>query len=91
VLFGFIYPGERALVPDWLMDELLERLRRETRQPAPATRLCAGTLLSREQYLVDVEREGYVDGRTTPLSTMTPKDVAHWTSAIPSRQDADEA
>jgi hypothetical protein len=35
-----------------------------------------------------VEQLGYVDGRLTPASTMTPEDVAVWTEAIPSRQAA---
>jgi hypothetical protein len=48
--------------------------------------VCAGTLLSREQYLHDVEQLGYVDGRLTPASTMTEADVATWTAAIPARQ-----
>ncbi|CAG1018967.1 hypothetical protein BURC_03808 [Burkholderiaceae bacterium] len=91
VLFGFIYPGERSLVPAWLLDELLDRLRDETWQPAPPTRECAGTLLSREQYLHDTERQGYEDGRLAPASTMTAQDVASWTEAIPSRQDAQPA
>jgi hypothetical protein len=80
VLFGFVYPGERSLVPAWLMDELLERLRREGDDAAE--RLCAGTLLSREQYLHDVGRQGYLDGRLEPFGRMTPQDVAHWTDAI---------
>jgi hypothetical protein len=33
-----------------------------------------------------VERLGYVDGRLTPVSTMTPEDVAGWTEAIPERK-----
>ncbi|HZY18768.1 MAG TPA: nucleotidyltransferase [Ramlibacter sp.] len=86
-LFGFIYPGERHRVPAWLMEQLVARLAAETRQPPAAdARVCAGTLLSREQYLFDVQRLGYVDGRLTPASTMTPEDVAGWTEAIPDRQ-----
>jgi hypothetical protein len=91
-LFGYIYPGERHRVPQWVMDTLIERLVAETRQ-TPETephaeshansRVCAGTLLSREQYLHDVEQLGYVDGRLTGASTMTPQDVAIWTEAIP--------
>lgn len=91
VLFGFIYPGERWLVPAWLIDELMNRLRQETQQPVPATRECAGTLLSREQYLPDTEQLGYEDGRLAPSSTMTAQDVALWTEAIPSRQEAQPA
>ena len=85
-LFGFIYPGERHRVPRWLMETLLGRLATETRIPAEdESRVCAGTLLSREQYLHDVERLGYVDGRLTAASTMTEADVAVWTEAIPGR------
>ncbi|WBY02669.1 nucleotidyltransferase [Ramlibacter tataouinensis] len=86
-LFGFIYPGERHRVPRRVMEVLLARLAQEVAQaPAEDPHVCAGTLLSREQYLHDVERMGYVDGRLTPLSTMTPQDVARWTDAIPARQ-----
>jgi hypothetical protein len=87
VLFGYIYPGERDRVPDWVLDKLIARLAGETHQPQPESlRVCFGTLLSREQYLHDVEQLGYVDGRLTRTSTMTPEDVADWTEAIPARQ-----
>lgn len=86
-LFGYIYPGERHRVPQWVMARLMEQLAMETTHPPGRDpHICAGTLLSREQYLHDVERLGYVDGRLTPVSTMTPKDVEVWTEAIPSRQ-----
>lgn len=86
-LFGFIYPGERDRIPPWVMQHLMDKLLAETRQPPREDlHICAGTLLSREQYLHDVERLGYVDGRLTSMSTMTPEDVRTWTEAIPSRQ-----
>jgi hypothetical protein len=86
-LFGYVYPGERHRIPQWVMETLLERLEAEIRRPpAEDPHVCAGTLLSREQYLHDVERLGYVDGRLTPVSTMTEGDVALWTDAIPARQ-----
>lgn len=88
-LFGFIYPGERDRIPEWVMQELVGRLAAETRRPPVADpQVCAGTLLSREQYLHDVEQLGYVDGRLTPASTMTAEDIARWTRAIPARQAA---
>jgi hypothetical protein len=91
-LFGYIYPGERHRVPQWLMETLIARMAAETRQPPESDpHVCAGTLLSREQYLHDVERLGYVDGRLTPASTMTPQDVEVWTDAIPGRQEEAEA
>jgi hypothetical protein len=91
-LFGFIYPGERQRIPAWVMEHLTDKLKAETAQPpARDERVCAGTLISREQYLHDVERLGYTDGRLTPASTMTECDVALWTRAIPSRQATEAA
>jgi predicted nucleotidyltransferase len=88
-LFGFIYPGERQRVPQWVMEHLMQKLQAEVAQPPTHDeRVCAGTLISREQYLHDVEQLGYTDGRLTPASTMTESDVATWTAAIPSRQAA---
>jgi hypothetical protein len=90
-LFGFIYPGERHRIPSWVMHKMLARLAAETRQPPPQDpHVCAGTLLSREQYLHDVEQLGYVDGRLTDLSTMTQDDVKHWTASIPARAQPEE-
>jgi hypothetical protein len=87
ILFGYIYPGERHRIPAWVMGELMRRLAGQVRElPAVDAKICAGTLLSREQYLHDVERLGYVDGRLTRASSMTPEDVAVWTGAIPAKQ-----
>src|SRR5205809_583615 len=55
VLFGYIYPGERARIPAAIMEDLLTRLRSEARTAAPE-RLCRGTLLSPRQYPVDVQK-----------------------------------
>jgi hypothetical protein len=85
-LFGFVYPGERHRVPQWVMEQLVAKLAEEVRRPSGEDpHVCAGTLLSREQYLHDVERLGYIDGRLTAASTMTEEDVAVWTEAIPAR------
>jgi len=54
ILFGFIYPGERAAVPPEVMRELSGRLERESGRAPPDRRLCQDTLLSREQYLTDI-------------------------------------
>lgn len=91
-LFGFIYPGERHRVPAWVMAQLMDRLAAEVHQaPLADAHVCCGTLLSREQYLHDVERLGYIDGRLTSASTMTARDVSEWTDAIPSRGGQGEA
>lgn len=87
-LFGFVYPAHRALIPEWVMTHLLERLRYEASAPVETTRVCNGTLLSREQYLDDTEQQGYQDGRLMPFGKMTPRDVVDWTNGIPGRQQA---
>jgi hypothetical protein len=90
-MFGFVYPGERHRVPNWVMETLIAKLAAETRlPPVEDHRVCAGTLLSREQYLHDVENLGYLDGRLTTASTMTAEDIAVWTDAIPARQPQDD-
>ena len=81
-LFGFVYPSERARIPEWVMKELIGRLTRELGAPPPPTRVCQGTLLSREQYLTDVDRWGFEDARLTVANSMTVEEVAHWTRAI---------
>ncbi|MGH8138918.1 MAG: nucleotidyltransferase domain-containing protein [Steroidobacteraceae bacterium] len=81
-LFGFVYPGERARIPAWVMSGCIGRLNREIRAAPRARRLCQGTLLSREQYLIDIQRWGFADVRHTEASTMTPDDIVLWTEAI---------
>jgi hypothetical protein len=81
-LFGFVYPSQRNRIPEWVMAGLSGRLDREMRTPPPRESLCQGTLLSREQYLTDVQRWGFADARHTNASTMTADDVVLWTEAI---------
>lgn len=83
VLFGFVYPADRDLVPVAVMDELLDRLRHESHTAPPQHSICLGTLLSREQYLTDIDEQGLQDGRVMPIGNMTMNDIAIWTQAIP--------
>lgn len=82
VLFGFIYPNERTRIPAWVMDELAARLQGEHQTPANGHRLCQGTFISREQYLNDLQREGYADARLPPHGPMDAEHIALWTAAI---------
>lgn len=82
ILFGFIYPSERNRIPDWVMTGFMDQLDQEMMSEPPASKTCQGTLLSREQYLPDVQRWGLADVRHTNASSMTPDDVALWTRAI---------
>src|SRR5205823_6485714 len=56
-------PSDKDQVPRWVMDELLDRLRRREDEAAGADQICRGTLLSRQQYLHETNVEGYLDAR----------------------------
>ena len=68
VLFQDVYPDHASRLPRWLIPALLD-----AQDPAAmfSTRLCRGTLLSRAQYLVDVEKRGFADARRPPFGPMT--------------------
>ena len=50
--------------------------------PTRNSKLCQGTLLSRAQYLVDIDEWGYEDARLHPRGAMTEDQIADWTAAI---------
>ena len=81
VLFGYIYPGERDKIPTAIMDDLIARLQSEKRA-SEANLICNGTLLSRKQYLLDVQERGFRDARLQRRVNMNARDIAHWTRAI---------
>ncbi|HEX5070205.1 MAG TPA: hypothetical protein VFV78_08300 [Vicinamibacterales bacterium] len=82
ILFKYVYPSETHLVPDWLDSELCGL----PLPPPSGARLCRGTLLSRAQYLVDVESLGYADARLPPYGTMSAQHWLTWTNAIDAPQ-----
>ena len=82
VLFGFIYPCERHRIPPGVLSELSTRLQRELGTPDTGSRVCRGTILSRAQYLVDVDRWGYADPRLAPQGNMTEREAEIWTAGI---------
>ena len=84
ILFQFVYPDRRGDIPIEVMTELTARLRHQ--QSEPDNNLCLGTLLSREQYLFDIEQLGYDDPRLRPHGAMTAEQAEIWTRAIGSRR-----
>ena len=90
ILFGYIYPSERDRIPVAVLDGLITRLRNEASTPGPS-RLCRGTLLSRKQYLVDIQEWGFRDARLEDRVHMNEKDIAHWTKAIAREEQARRA
>jgi len=61
--FRFVYPAERETVPEWLMQELLARAQRQPAGVSTGQPICRGPLLSRYQYVTDIEDWGYRDVR----------------------------
>lgn len=57
--FRFVYPSERDLVPRWVMDELLGRLRAQLEMPAAEKKVCRGRIFSPRDYIIDVTEWGF--------------------------------
>jgi hypothetical protein len=85
VLFRYVYPNRREAVPEWVVGELTRRFL--ALQEESNAKVCNGTLLSREQYLYDLEHFGYEDARVAPRGNMTLAETAAWTAAIGDRKD----
>jgi hypothetical protein len=82
ILFGYIYPVDRDAIPAAVLERLMQRVRREIALGPAAEQVCQGTLLSRSQYLSDLESGGYSDARLVPLGRMNEEEIDHWTAAI---------
>ena len=80
-MYAFVYPSERHQIPAWVVDELTQRLASGWNDDLRNGKTSFGTLLSREQYLPDLQQFGYVDGRLV-AGCMTPGEIAEWTGAI---------
>ena len=88
VLFGFIYPGERSRVPEWVTNQLIQQLQQETNAAPISTKLCQGTLLAPLQYGPDIQEWGYQDARLYPPSNLSPADVEQWTEHLIQEKEA---
>ena len=64
VMFRYVYPSHRELIPPWVLDNLLARLQRTRLQPWRDDKLCRGFLLDGiGTYSLDVKEWGYRDAR----------------------------
>lgn len=57
--FRYIYPSERDSVPQWLLNELLDRLQVQSSIPPPGMKVCRGRIFSPRDYCTDVAEWGY--------------------------------
>ena len=88
MFFGYVYPERRSLVPETLVDTLLVLLRHEQDESDAGSAngsadqpTCRGTLLSRDQYRVDVDVWGFRDARLEPGGGRITREVSRWTAA----------
>ena len=66
----------------------MERLQAEMAAAPPEELICQGTLLSREQYLPDLNDPGYEDPRLKPRGKLSASDIERWTAPIAQGQAA---
>jgi hypothetical protein len=79
ILFGFIFPTERNLIPLELLKEFGAKALKEQTELAPADPVCNGTLLSRIQYQSDLG--DFLDARLIGRSAMSTEELEHWVEA----------
>jgi len=59
--FRFIYPTERHCIPQWLFDELIDRVKTQDQLPAASVKICRGRLFSPRDYVPDISEWGFAD------------------------------
>ena len=80
-LFRYIYPSEIDCIPPMVLRELTARWQAETAAPSASDAPCRGVLLSRLQYLPDLEHGGFSDVRLRPDGNLTAEQIKAWTDA----------
>jgi hypothetical protein len=63
LLFRYVFPCDRHAVPQAVLEDLLDRVRRQEADVAGARPTCRGRFLSRTQYRTALEKWGYADAR----------------------------
>ncbi len=80
ILFPYIYPSEKACIPDAVVRELMTRWQKGGTDLSVEA-VCRGVFLSRQQYLPDFEHGRCRDPRLPPLGDMSAEQVKDWTDA----------
>jgi hypothetical protein len=62
-MFNYVYPGYRSNIPDWVMEQLIERARGEIGRDEEEADTTRGTLISRFSFAIDVREWGFFDPR----------------------------
>lgn len=54
IMFQFVYPGERDIIPKWLFDELMSRAHEQFDHAPAVEKVCRGPIIDNTQYRIDV-------------------------------------
>jgi len=79
ILFGFIFPSKRHLIPLELVKAFAARVVKEQSEPFAGDPVCNGTLLSRIQYEFDLRQ--FADARKAVRSEMSNEEIQRWVEA----------
>jgi hypothetical protein len=71
LLFGYVYPAEKDLVPTWVIDNVEHAIRNE---PLETRKICRGTHLAQRSYWIDTHEWDYADVRVEPYGPLTPEE-----------------
>ena len=83
VLFAFIYPAQRKVIPRDVLSDSISRFINEEQDKPGTEQICNGTLLSRRQYHYDVMAKGLQDARLSDRCRISPEELDIWDNASP--------
>ena len=63
LMFNYVYPGYRSNVPEWVMDQLLERAHNDAGQDVDNPDFTRGPLISQFSFTIDIREWGFSDPR----------------------------
>ncbi len=66
LMFRFIYPSKKDIIPKWLMEKLLYYTQRDLQIPPSEENISRGLLLSRTFYGIDMAQWGFHDATFHP-------------------------
>jgi hypothetical protein len=58
--FRFVYPSERNIIPDWLIEEFITRISHQLKLPPPTEKICRGHLITDGHYQIDINEWGFL-------------------------------
>lgn len=76
-MFSYVYPEAVGRIPDWVMEDLLDRARQDMSRERTGEMTTRGTLVSRFSFAIDVNEWGLHDLREDAISATERLPVIH--------------